>query len=94
MNQFICLWIKQKSLVHRTVLKILVPDELFNKEAANETEIESLADNFETYAMFFRYVDDALMNQKISYTDAFNMMGVGYREHKTSKKLLLNQFEH
>ena len=39
---------------------------------------------------FFRYVDDALMNQKISYTDAFNMMGVGYREHKTSKKLLLN----
>ena len=53
MNQFICLWIKQKSLVHRTVLKILVPDELFNKEAANETEIESLADNFETYAMVF-----------------------------------------
>lgn len=35
---------------------------------------------------FFHYVDDALMNQKISYTDAFNIIGVGYKGYKTLKE--------
>lgn len=35
---------------------------------------------------FFKYVENALHNQSISYTDAFNLVGVGYKEFQCLKQ--------
>ncbi|TLQ40934.1 ImmA/IrrE family metallo-endopeptidase [Ruoffia tabacinasalis] len=35
---------------------------------------------------FFKYVDNALKQNRITYTDAFNILGVGYKGFKTLKK--------
>lgn len=35
---------------------------------------------------FFKYVEGALNNQKISYTDAFNLVGVGYKGYQALKE--------
>ncbi|WP_249357338.1 hypothetical protein [Lactobacillus helveticus] len=38
--------------------------------------------NFRIDSKFFHYVDNALNTQKISYTDAFNIVGVGYKGYR------------
>lgn len=35
---------------------------------------------------FFKYVEGALNNQKISYTDAFNIVGVGYKGYQALRE--------
>lgn len=36
--------------------------------------------------VFFRYVDNAVKQNKITYTEAFNILGVGYKGYKTLRE--------
>lgn len=42
--------------------------------------------NFRMDHTFFRYVENALNSQEISYTDAFNIIGVGYKGYHALKE--------
>ena len=42
--------------------------------------------NFRVDHNFFKYVENALNNQSISYTDAFNIIGVGYKGFQILRK--------
>lgn len=42
--------------------------------------------NFRIDNKFFHYVDNALNARKISYTDAFNIVGVGYKGYRALKE--------
>ena len=33
--------------------------------------------------LFFQYVENAVKKNRLSYTDAFNIIGVGYKGYKT-----------
>ncbi|BDR57622.1 ImmA/IrrE family metallo-endopeptidase [Xylocopilactobacillus apicola] len=46
--------------------------------------------NFRMDKMFFHYVENAVKQNRISYTDAFNIVGVGYKGYKTLILSILN----
>lgn len=78
-------------ITHDKYLKII--DKLtqnylnYQKEATNKSGGNYNNNlNFRMDKNFFQYVERALNENKISYTDAFNIVGVGYKGYQTLKK--------
>lgn len=76
-----------EAFVNKVTAELLVPKKNFCKDYVknNNTE-EPEIDN-----LFFRYVDNALNDEKISYTDAFSLLGVGYDKYTELEKYDFNK---
>ncbi|WP_114604368.1 ImmA/IrrE family metallo-endopeptidase [Staphylococcus sp. EZ-P03] len=76
--------------ISRTAYQVAVKEleEAYTKAQKNKKLSSESGGNFNNnlkYRMdsvFFRYVDNALKQNKISYTDAFQLVGVGYKGYK------------
>lgn len=72
-----------KTVYQKEIARLEKEFELISKESKVSSGNYTNNLNFRMDKLFFQYVENAVKKNRLSYTDAFNIIGVGYKGYKT-----------